>query len=153
MSNYQNRRSFLSKTVLAGASVLAAPLNKTFGQGLIDAKERTPQASSPSDLKITEVKCAYAGGGLFVKIYTNQGIWGSGEGVDAIAGTYYLVKRLEWMLKGRSPLNPNRIAEEIRKANFFPVHNPACLWRCLSRLRQPFGTLQAKLWAYRFTSC
>ncbi|WP_413668288.1 mandelate racemase/muconate lactonizing enzyme family protein [Mucilaginibacter sp. Mucisp86] len=119
MSNYQNRRSFLSKTVLAGAAVLAAPLNKTFGQGLIDAKERTPQASSPSDLKITEVKCAYAGGGLFVKIYTNQGIWGSGEGVDAIAGTYYLVKRLEWMLKGRSPLNPNRIAEEIRKANFF----------------------------------
>ncbi|MFS2185989.1 mandelate racemase/muconate lactonizing enzyme family protein [Mucilaginibacter sp. Mucisp84] len=119
MSNYQNRRSFLSKTVLAGAAVLASPLNKTFGQGLIDAKERTPQASSPSDLKITEVKCAYAGGGLFVKIYTNQGIWGSGEGVDAIAGTYYLVKRLEWMLKGRSPLNPNRIAEEIRKAHFF----------------------------------
>jgi galactonate dehydratase len=119
MSNYQNRRSFLSKTVLAGAAVLAAPLNKTFGQGLIDAKERTSQASSPSDLKITEVKCAYAGGGLFVKIYTNQGIWGSGEGVDAIAGTYYLVKRLERMLKGRSPLNPNRIAEEIRKANFF----------------------------------
>lgn len=119
MSNNQNRRSFLSKTVLAGAAILAAPLNKTFGQGLIDAKERTPQASSPSDLKITEVKCAYAGGGLFVKIYTNQGIWGSGEGVDAIAGTYYLVKRLERMLKGRSPLNPNRIAEEIRKANFF----------------------------------
>jgi galactonate dehydratase len=119
MSNYQNRRSFLSKAALAGATMLAAPLSKTFGQGLIDAGERTSRASSPSDLKITEVKCAYAGGGLFVKIYTNQGIWGSGEGVDAIAGTYYLVKRLERMLKGRSPLNPNRIAEEIRKANFF----------------------------------
>jgi galactonate dehydratase len=119
MSNHQNRRSFLSKAAVAGAAMLAAPLNKTFGQGLIDAKDRTSRASSPSDLKITEVKCAYAGGGLFVKIYTNQGIWGSGEGVDAIAGTYYLVKRLERMLKGRSPLNPNRIAEEIRKANFF----------------------------------
>lgn len=119
MSNHQNRRSFLSKTALAGAAILAAPLKETFGQGLIDARERTSQSSAPSDLKITEVKCAYAGGGLFVKIYTNQGIWGSGEGVDAIAGTYYLVKRLEWMLKGRSPLNPNRIAEEIRKANFF----------------------------------
>ena len=119
MSNHQNRRSFLSKAVVAGAAMLAAPLNKTFGQGLIDAKDRTSRASSPSDLKITEVKCAYAGGGLFVKIYTNQGIWGSGEGVDAIAGTYYLVKRLERMLKGRNPLNPNRIAEEIRKANFF----------------------------------
>ncbi|MCJ8209195.1 mandelate racemase/muconate lactonizing enzyme family protein [Mucilaginibacter sp. RS28] len=119
MSNKQNRRSFLTKASLAGAVALAAPLSKTFGQGLIDAKERTPQASAPSDLKITEVKCAYAGGGLFVKIYTNQGIWGSGEGVDAIVGTYYLVKRLEFFLKGRSPLNPNRIAEEIRKANFF----------------------------------
>ena len=119
MSNNQNRRSFLTKASIAGAAALAAPLSKTFGQGLIDAKERTSQASSPADLKITEVKCAYAGGGLFVKIYTNQGIWGSGEGVDAIAGTYYLVKRLEFFLKGRSPLNPNRIAEEIRKANFF----------------------------------
>jgi galactonate dehydratase len=119
MLNHQNRRSFLSKAAVAGAALLAAPLNKTFGQGLIDAKDHASLASSPSDLKITEVKCAYAGGGLFVKIYTNQGIWGSGEGVDAIAGTYYLVKRLERMLKGRSPLNPNRIAEEIRKANFF----------------------------------
>jgi galactonate dehydratase len=119
MSNNQNRRSFLTKASIAGAAALAAPLSKTFGQGLIDAKERTSQASAPADLKITEVKCAYAGGGLFVKIYTNQGIWGSGEGVDAIAGTYYLVKRLEFFLKGRSPLNPNRIAEEIRKANFF----------------------------------
>lgn len=119
MSNNQNRRSFLTKASLAGAAVLAAPLNKTFGQGLIDAKERTSQASSPTDLKITDVKCAYSGGGLFVKIYTNQGIWGTGEGVDAIAGTYYLVQRMAFMLKGRSPLNPNRIAEEIRKANFF----------------------------------
>ncbi|HEY9194896.1 MAG TPA: mandelate racemase/muconate lactonizing enzyme family protein [Mucilaginibacter sp.] len=119
MLNNQNRRSFLSKAAVAGAAMLGAPLSKTFGQGLIDANERTSRALAPSDLKITEVKCAYAGGGLFVKIYTNQGIWGSGEGVDAIAGTYYLVKRLERMLKGRSPLNPNRIAEEIRKANFF----------------------------------
>jgi galactonate dehydratase len=96
MSNNQNRRSFLTKASIAGAAALAAPLSKTFGQGLIDAKERTSQASAPTDLKITEVKCAYAGGGLFVKIYTNQGIWGSGEGVDAIAGTYYLVKRLDF---------------------------------------------------------
>ena len=119
MANNQSRRNFLAKASLVGAAVMAAPLSKTFGQGLIDAKERTPQASAPSDLKITGVKCAYSGGGLFVKIYTNQGIWGSGEGVDAVIGTYYVIKRIERMLVGRSPLNPNRIAEEIRKANFF----------------------------------
>lgn len=119
MANNENRRNFLAKASLIGAAVIAAPLSKTFGQGLIDAKERTPQASAPSDLKITGVKCAYSGGGLFVKIYTNQNIWGSGEGVDAVMGTYYVIKRIERMLIGRSPLNPNRIAEEIRKANFF----------------------------------
>jgi len=119
MAKDQNRRNFLTKASLIGAAVMAAPLSKTFGQGLIEAKERTPQASAPSDLKITGVKCAYSGGGLFVKIYTNQGIWGSGEGVDAVMGTYYVIKRIERMLIGRSPLNPNRIAEEIRKANFF----------------------------------
>ena len=95
-----------------------APL-ASFGKGLETAVERTPKSSAPSDLKITEVKCGYSGGGLFVKIYTNQGIWGCGEGVDAIAGTYYLIKRISAQIKDRNPLNPNRIAEELRKANFF----------------------------------
>jgi len=119
MAQDQNRRNFLAKASLIGAAAMAAPLSKTFGQGLIDAKERTPQSSAPSDLKITGVKCAYSGGGLFVKILTNQDIWGSGEGVDAVVGTYYVIKRIERMLIGRSPLSPNRLAEEIRKANFF----------------------------------
>jgi len=88
MAQDQNRRNFLAKASLIGAAAMAAPLSKTFGQGLIDAKERTPQSSAPSDLKITGVKCAYSGGGLFVKILTNQDIWGSGEGVDAVIGTY-----------------------------------------------------------------
>lgn len=117
----QNRRSFLSKAALAGAGVMAAPMlnMSTYGQGLIDAKERTPQASAPSDLKITDIKCGYSGGGLFVKIHTNQGIWGCGEGVDAVSGTYYVVKRIGAQLKGKSPLNPNRLAEDLRKGNFF----------------------------------
>jgi galactonate dehydratase len=58
-------------------------------------------------------------GRAFCENIHQPGHLGLGEGVDAIAGTYYLVKRLEFFLKGRSPLNPNRIAEEIRKANFF----------------------------------
>ena len=90
MVNSTSRRSFLSKAAIATA---LSPL-ASFGQGLTTAVERTPKSSAPSDLKITEVKCGYSGGGLFVKIYTNQGIWGCGEGVDAISGTYYLIKRI-----------------------------------------------------------
>lgn len=112
-----SRRSFLQKSALAG---IVTPF-ATFGQGLESAVDKAPKASAPSDLKITEVKCGYirGGHGLFVKIYTNQDIWGCGEGVDATPGTYHLVKLFGQRLKGRNPLNVNRLFEDIRKSGFF----------------------------------
>jgi galactonate dehydratase len=119
MSDKFNRRSFLSKAALTGA--LGASALSGYGQGLVNAVENAPRASAPADLKITEVKCGYLQnrGSLFVKIHTNQGIWGCGEGVDAIAGTYHLVKRFGERLRGQSPLNVNRLFEDIRKSGFF----------------------------------
>ncbi len=75
----------------------------------------------PSDLKITDVKCGYIRGGadLFVKIDTNQGISGYGEGADATTGTYHLVKSFGRRIQGQSPLNPNRLAEQIRRSGVF----------------------------------
>jgi galactonate dehydratase len=113
------RRSFLSKAAIAAAISPFAAISSSFGQGLEHSLERTPRHSSPSDLKITDVKCGYSGGGLFVKIFTNQEIWGTGEAVDAVGGTYFLVQQLGRRLKGRSPLTPNRIFEEFRKGAFF----------------------------------
>ena len=102
----ESRRAFFAKGLgLAGAGFLS-----TFGQGLEAAVERTPSASNPSDLKITDVKCGYVRGAVYVKVYTNQDVWGCGEAVDAIQGTYHLVKRLGEQIKGQSPLNQNRIA-------------------------------------------
>ncbi len=100
-----DRRSFLTKSALASA-LGAASLN-SFGQELKTAVERTPSSSNPSDLKITDIKCGYIRGGhsLFVKIHTNQGIWGCGEGVDATPGTYHLVKMMGERIKGKSPLS------------------------------------------------
>ena len=118
MSNPTSRRSFLSKTAIAAAMAPLAPL-ATFGQGLQTAVEKTPKASPPSDLKITDVKCGYIRGSLFVKIYTNQDLVGSGEGVDAIPGTYYLVKSFGNRIKGKSPLNVHRLFEDIRKSGVF----------------------------------
>ncbi len=78
-------------------------------------------ASTPSNLKITDIKCGYIrrGHGLFVKIHTNQDVWGCGEGVDAVPGTYHLVKLFAGRLKGKSPLNVHRLFEDIRKMGFF----------------------------------
>lgn len=118
MANSTSRRSFLTKAAIASAMAPLAPL-ATFGQGYEKAIENTPKKSPPSNLKITEVKCGYIRGSLFVKIYTDQGIWGCGEGVDAIPGTYYLVKNFEQRLKGQNPLNVHRLFEMIRKTGFF----------------------------------
>jgi galactonate dehydratase len=82
------RRTFLTTCALAGAAA-ARPL-ATFGQAVENAR----QASAPSALRITDLKCGYIRGSLFVRIHTNQGISGCGEAVDAIQGTYHLVQNL-----------------------------------------------------------
>src|SRR5919206_3897269 len=113
-----SRRSFISKAAIAAAMTPFASLSG-FGREYEKKLENTHMPSPPSDLKITEIKCGYIKGSLFVKIYTNQNIFGCGEGVDAIPGTYYLVKDFEQRLKGQNPLNVNRLFENIRKSGFF----------------------------------
>lgn len=119
MKNSHTRRSFLTKGALASA-FLASPL-AIFGRGYEQAITAKERHSVPTDLKITDIKCGYIrqGHSLFVKIYTNQDIWGCGEGVDATPGTYHLVKMFGERMKGKSPLNVHRLFEEIRRSGFF----------------------------------
>jgi len=112
MLNTASRRSFLAKTALAGAAM--QPL-AAFGQAVQNANTN----SSPSALRITEIKCGYIRGSLYVKLLTNQGIWGCGEAVDAVGGTYNMVQNMGRQLRNQSPLNPNAIAERIRKGGVF----------------------------------
>lgn len=119
MTSLRSRRSFLTKSAITAA--LSFTSFSDFGRGLETAVERTPLSSSPSDLKITDIKCGYIRNGhsLFVKVHTNQGIWGCGEGVDATPGTYHLVKMFGERIKGKSPLNVHRLFEDIRRSGFF----------------------------------
>ncbi|HES59342.1 MAG TPA: twin-arginine translocation signal domain-containing protein, partial [Caldithrix sp.] len=104
MKNVNSRRAFLGKAAGAAAVAAVTPL-AGFGKGLEEAVQRTSKASAPSELKITDVKCGYVGGSLYVKIFSNQDIYGCGEGVDAVGGTYHLVMGLGRRLIGQSPLN------------------------------------------------
>ena len=117
--NKQSRRSFITKSAISAA--LGCTAFSGFGAGLEQAVDRAPLSSSPSDLKITDIKCGYIRNGhsLFVKIHTNQGIWGCGEGVDATPGTYHLVKMMGERIKGQSPLNVHRLFEDVRRSGFF----------------------------------
>lgn len=99
----------------------ALPFTGSFGQTYEKAIDKTSKNSIPSDLKITDIKCGFirGGNGLFVKIETNQDIYGCGEGVDATIGSYHLVRRFGRMLKDKSPLNVHRLFEDIRRAGVF----------------------------------
>lgn len=114
-----NRRNFFQKAAVSSA--MAATSFSSFGNEYVKAIDKAPKSSAPSDLKITDLKAGYIRGGhsLFVKIYTNQGIIGHGEGVDATPGTYHLVKSMGQRLKGQNPLNVNRLFEQTRKSGFF----------------------------------
>src|SRR5690606_23466956 len=116
------KHSFTRRRMLAGAAMAGAMHPwAAFGQALGGAVDNANQASSPSDLRITELKCGFIRGGasLFVKIHTNQGIYGCGEGVDAVRGTYHLVMGLGARLRGRNPLDVHRLFEELRRGGVF----------------------------------
>jgi galactonate dehydratase len=121
MHHRQSRRSFLAQGVMAGVGALAAQPFALFGQALESAVDRANLSSRPSNLRITDVKCGFIRGGasLFVKIYTNQGIVGCGEGVDAVRGTYHLVQGLGRQLRDRDPLDVHRLFEQLRRGGVF----------------------------------
>ena len=131
------------KSALAAGAI--SPL-ATFGKGFEDAIDRTPKMSAPSDLKITDVKCGYIRGGhsLFVKIYTDQDIWGCGEGVDATPGTYHLVQMFGRRIRGRSPLNVHRLFEDIRRSGFFEGAQSGMFVAVLSAIESALWDLAGK---------
>ena len=133
-----SRRNFFKSCVAAG--VLAIPGL----QRLAEAAASSSTLSRPSDLKITRIRCGYIRGGtrLFVKIHTNQDLWGCGEGVDATPGTYHLVQRFGRMLEGRNPLDVHRLYEELRRAGIFGGAQSGMYVPKLQRL--PSGSRQAK---------
>jgi galactonate dehydratase len=64
------------------------------------------------------VKTAYLQG-LHVRIYTDQGIFGNGEGVDAVSGGASIVQGFRGFLMGQNPLNVEAIWERIRTSGIF----------------------------------
>ena len=118
MKKLTNRRDFFAKAARASVGL---GLFSQFGNDLFAAIQKQSLFSVPSGLKITAVECAYIRNGhsLFVKVFTNQDVWGNGEAVDATPGTYHLVKIMGERIKGENPLNMHRIFEDVRRRGFF----------------------------------
>ncbi|MGC8759148.1 MAG: mandelate racemase/muconate lactonizing enzyme family protein [Bryobacteraceae bacterium] len=103
-----NRRSFL-------ASAFALP---TLARAV---QQQAPPSRRPK-LRITDVRTAQVmahGLQLHVRIYTDQGLYGHGEGTDAVQGGAGIVRMFRRFLVGQDPLNVEALWERIRTAGIF----------------------------------
>ncbi len=79
------------------------------------------QATSPQQrpkLKITDIKTTYLHN-FHVRIYTDQGLVGDGEAVDAASGAGSIIAGFRFFLMNQNPLNIEAIWERIRTSGVF----------------------------------
>lgn len=104
-----NRRDFLKKTALGGIS-LAALTGLPVGDLMAHTTSQVQRSSSPSDLKITDMRVAVVRDGgqkAIIRIDTNQGIHGYGEVRDGADPRYALM--LKSRILGLNPCNVEQI--------------------------------------------
>jgi galactonate dehydratase len=106
-----NRRSFFKSAGAGLAGVFSLP-------GLSAAVQETTSPYQRPKLKITDVKTAFLQG-FHVRIYTDQGLTGDGEAVDATSGAAGIVAGFRGFLIGQSPLDVGAIWERIRTGGIF----------------------------------
>lgn len=87
-------------------------------RGLAAAVETAASPYRRPRLKITDVRTAFVGA-LHVRVYTDQGLTGDGEAVDAVSGGEGIIAGFRNLLIGQDPLNVDAIAERIRTNGIF----------------------------------
>ena len=104
------------RDLLQGAGIAAAGLFSL--RGLSAAVQTATTPNQRPRLKITDVRTARAQG-MHVRIYTDQGLVGEGEAVDAISGAQQIVAGFRGSLMGQDPLRVEAIWERIRTSGVF----------------------------------
>jgi galactonate dehydratase len=106
-----NRRSFLKSAGTALTGIF----------GLPKLSMALQEAASPykrPKLKITDIQTTYLQN-FHVRIYTDQGLTGDGEAVDATSGAAGIVAGFRSFLVNQDPLNVEAIWERIRTSGIF----------------------------------
>jgi L-alanine-DL-glutamate epimerase-like enolase superfamily enzyme len=111
----KNRRSFLKKAALGGIA-LGGLMKLSVEDTIAQTTSNVQRASSPSELKITDMRYALTsvlGGTAIIRIDTNQGIYGLGEVRDGADPRYALM--LKSRILGLNPCNVEMIFKIIRQ--------------------------------------
>lgn len=110
-----NRRSFLKKTALGGMTMTSL-LGLSFEDSVAQTTSKVQKSSSPSDLKITDLRYCVTtvlGKTAMLRIDTNQGIYGLGEVRDGADPRYALM--LKSRILGENPCNVEKIFKIIKQ--------------------------------------
>ncbi len=118
VSPVHGRRGFLKKTTLGGIT-LSGFLHASIEDTIAQTTSKVSRASSPSDLKITDMRVAVIGNvgrTPIIRIDTNQGIYGLGEVRDGADERYALI--LKSRILGLNPCNVEMIFKIIRQYGY-----------------------------------
>jgi len=110
------RRSFLKRSLLGGVALGGASLLSPIEDVIAQSTQKVSRYSSPSDLKITDMRyCIIQNVGRtpIIRIDTNQGIYGLGEVRDGADERYALM--LKSRILGQNPCNVEMLFKTIRQ--------------------------------------
>jgi L-alanine-DL-glutamate epimerase-like enolase superfamily enzyme len=111
-----DRRNFLKKAALGGIA-LGGLMHLSVEDTIAQTTSKVSRASSPSDLKITDLRVAEIGNGGFMsrilRIDTNQGIYGLGDMRDGTDQRWGLM--LKSKIVGLNPCNVEMIFKVIKQ--------------------------------------
>ena len=110
-----SRRNFLKKTALGGIA-LGGLMSLSIEDTIAQTTQKVSRASSPSDLKITDMRYATIMNKHIIRIDTNQGIYGLGEVRDGADVRYALF--LKSRILGLNPCNVEMLFKIIRQYGY-----------------------------------
>ncbi len=105
------RRSFFQSAAGTMATLFSL-------EGLFAAVQTSTSPYRRPKLKITDVRTAVVRS-LHVRVYSDQGLVGDGEGVDAVSGAPSIIEGFRRGLVGQDPLNVDAIFERLRTSGIF----------------------------------
>ncbi len=110
-----SRRNFLKKTALGGIA-LGGLMHLSVEDTVAQTTSYVQRSSSPSELKITDMRMAMIANKWIIRIDTNQGIYGLGEVRDGADGRYALF--LKSRILGLNPCNVEMLFKIIRQYGY-----------------------------------
>ena len=108
----RSRRSFFKKAGLGGLSI-AALVGSSIETQVAYASQKVKRHSSPSDLKITDMRVAEVGNTPIIRLYTNQGLLGHGDVRDGADARYALF--LKSRILGENPCNVEKLFKRVKQ--------------------------------------